>query len=146
VTRVLSLPQLAKTVHHGPSPQVGRDRPSRFWLEHLQKTLDARPVPDLLNHALGHSPVTNEQVYLQDLMLAPLREHPTENLYRVLGIVPGCDLTLSAAHRIPLTSMVLEFLEGCLRALVRGASAALEKLGPTDACASELLKQVRMKM
>jgi hypothetical protein len=146
VTQVLSLLQLAKTVRHGSSPKVGRDRPYRFRLKPLQKALDAGPVPDLLNHASGRSPVTNEHVYLQDLMLTPLQEYPTENLYRVLGIVPSCDPTLSAAHRIPLTSMVLDFLEGCLRALMGGASAALEKLGPTDACASELLNQVRMKV
>jgi hypothetical protein len=66
-----------------------------------------------------------EKDQLHGIMTAPLRLHPTEDLYRVLGFGPSRD----EDSRAPVADMVSGFLDGCSDALTHGGLQALRHLG-----------------
>lgn len=109
--------QLAQLVVHN-STQPGRRPPSQFTGA-LQQALDGGPVPPLLND------MEYEEVQLQSIMTAPLRFHPIEDLYRVLGFGPSRD----EESKAPVADMVSGFLDGCSDALTHGGLQALKHLG-----------------
>jgi hypothetical protein len=115
------------------SKQPGQRPPSQFTGD-LQQALDYGPVIPLVTQ------MEYENIKLQDVMLAPLRLHPTDDLYRILGFASE---GFTVAHNVPIANMVAGFLEKCSKALMQGGLEALREVGPdVDTGGRELIAQV----
>ncbi|GAQ85562.1 hypothetical protein KFL_002410130 [Klebsormidium nitens] len=114
--------ELSRLVIHS-SKEPGKVQPSLFTGD-LQQALYLGPATPLVET------MECDGVRLQDLMIAPFLLHPTECLYRALGIEAVGDRgTDAAAEKAPIWDLVAEFLEGCARALVCAGAEALQDLG-----------------
>lgn len=87
-----------------------------------------------------------ENIQLQDVMLGPLRHHPTDDIYRTLGFAPAGSEGFTVAHKVPIADMVAGFLEKCSKALMQGGLEALREVGPdVEEGGRELMAQVGLK-